>query len=155
MGNRLSVTEGNRIGENLLDRMPQSLRFASPSMSLRSHCEAHGFAVIYTSLPRDVSPQRGFALRANFSPAATRGEKNHERCLFARNEFGQATQLLSLRSHCEAHGFAVIYTSLPRDVSPQRGFALRANFSRSLATARKTIIGVFLPEMNSGKRRNY
>ena len=93
MGNRLSVTEGNRIGENLLDRMPQSLRFASPSMSLRSHCEAHGFAVIYTSLPRDVSPQRGFALRANFS--------------------------------------------------------------RSLATARKTIIGVFLPEMNSGKRRNY
>ncbi len=31
MGNRLSVTKGNRIGENLLDRMPQSLRFASPS----------------------------------------------------------------------------------------------------------------------------
>lgn len=30
-GNRLSVTEGNRNGENLLDRMPQSLRFASPS----------------------------------------------------------------------------------------------------------------------------
>ena len=30
-GNRLSATEGNRIGENLLDRMPQSLRFASPS----------------------------------------------------------------------------------------------------------------------------
>ena len=28
-----------------------------------------------------------------------------------------------------------------------------ANFSRSLATARKTVIGVFLPEVNSGKRR--
>ena len=75
MGNRLSVTEGNRIGENLLDRMPQSLRFASPSMSLRSHCEAHGFAVIYTSLPRDVSPQRGFATSCEFFSAANRGEK--------------------------------------------------------------------------------
>ena len=77
MGNRLSVTEGNRIGENLLDRMPQSLRFASPSMSLRSHCEAHGFAVVYTSLPRDVSPQRGFATSCEFFSAANRGEKNH------------------------------------------------------------------------------
>jgi hypothetical protein len=57
MGNRLSVTEGNRIGENLLDRMPQSLRFASPSqVALRSHCEAHGFAVVFALLPRRAGP---------------------------------------------------------------------------------------------------
>ena len=87
MGNRLSVTEGNRIGENLLDRMPQSLRFASPSeVAPRSHCEAHGFAVIYTSLPRDVSPQRGFATSCEFFSLVSHGEKNRYRCLFMRNE---------------------------------------------------------------------
>ncbi|MBR4054328.1 MAG: hypothetical protein IKK06_05940, partial [Clostridia bacterium] len=52
-------------------------------------------------------PPKGVRTTCEFFSLVSHGEKNYNRCLFARNEFGQATQLLkSLRDEKSYYNFS-------------------------------------------------